>query len=286
MLYLVRMKKISFLSCDKLQGLAKDDEALAEHLRDSGRYSVSVNSWSEKRDWSEFDAVLIRSTWDYHQRIDEFLPAIRRISQQTSLLNSPKIVEWNHHKKYLLELERQGISIVPSLVFTNDELLRLPSHWDQEKFVIKPAISASAASTFIVSRQDIISDKYRSLLHAGHWLCQPFMEVISAGEISLQFFGGEYSHSCIKIPRSGDFRVQEEWGGNTSPYSASERLIEFGKKVLAHLPEKVLYARIDVVPSKESWLLMELELIEPCLFFKTSDSAPAKFLGALEKALL
>jgi glutathione synthase/RimK-type ligase-like ATP-grasp enzyme len=150
--------------------------------------------------------------------------------------------------------------------------------------VVKPAVSASAFLTRRVRREEAVEaqvDFDRLLAHSAS-LVQPFLpEIGSRGEWSLLFFAGKPSHAVLKRPGAGDFRVQSELGGNALPQKASPALVAQARQVLEHIPGPWLYARVDGVEVDGSFLLMELELIEPSLFLACDRQAPARFASAV-----
>src|SRR5690606_17586137 len=117
-------------------------------------------------------------------------------------------------------------------------------------------------------------------------MVQPFIrEITSLGEVSLHYFNGELSHTIRKTPKAGDFRVQEEFGGLIESIPAPEGTEDIAKAAMAVIPEKPLYARVDLVSDGQKWMLIELELIEPALYFRTDKNSPARFVSAFERYL-
>lgn len=275
--------KIVFLSCDSLEGYVVDDQLVVKLLENEG-HVIKVISWSDDADWSQFDCAIIRTTWDYVKRHTEFVEKLKFISTKTKLYNDINTVQWNIHKGYLLDLEKRGVTIVPTLLFKHDGPLNIPTSWKNEKFVIKPAISATSYRTHVMDADKILSGSFRDDLVPGDWLCQPFVPHIIEGEFSLVYFGKQFSHALVKIPKSGDFRVQEEFGGEILPYKPSEKLLALGESIMKAIPQDLLYARVDVIPFENHYALMELELIEPSLYFRTSKESPQNFIKALKHA--
>jgi len=123
-------------------------------------------------------------------------------------------------------------------------------------------------------------------------MVQPFISsIVESGEVSLFYFGGAFSHAIRKTPRQGDFRVQEEHGGTIVPWQPDEGVVAAGEQVLGAIEEQwpvrvPLYARIDFVDGFDqgAWLLMELEVIEPSMYFRMDDGASARFAKALNQA--
>lgn len=272
--------KILFLSCDKLDDFVVDDNLLVKKLSDEG-HTVTTLSWSSESDWSQFDCAIIRTTWDYMERPDEFFKKLEEISSQTKLYNDLATVKWNIHKGYLKELEKKGANIVPTIFFKPTDELKIPAAWSHSKVVIKPAISAGSFKTIVLEKSEISSGKYKAELFPGDWMCQPFLPQISEGEISLIYFNKKFSHALLKVPKAGEFRVQEEFGGAIIPMKPDEKLLATGDKIISAVSDDLLYARVDLVPYENHYALMELELIEPALYFRTDVTAVDNFSKAL-----
>jgi glutathione synthase/RimK-type ligase-like ATP-grasp enzyme len=274
------MKHILFLSCQSLTGFITDDNLAVKELQTHG-FQVSTLPWDQEADWKQFDLVIIRTTWDYTQRPQEFLEKMKLIASQTKLVNSYEVVKWNYHKGYLGELQKQAVKIVPTVFFSYPANISLPSDWNFSQYILKPCISASAHKTMIVSEQDIKNNAYQKDLHAGDWMLQPFLEEIKQGEISLHYFNKTFSHAILKVPKSGDFRVQEEHGGDIQSFVPDQKILQEAQALLTLLPFDLLYARVDFVPYQGQYLLMELELIEPALYFRTSADSVVNFCQAI-----
>ncbi len=266
---------IVFLSCDEIAGYVPDDTLLVKELESKG-HTITPLSWTHETDWAQYDLVLIRSTWDYMKSVEAFFKKLQLISSQTTLCNSLDTVKWNIHKGYLSLLEKKGVFIIPTVFFKFDEELVIPSHWS-EKVVIKPAISAGSYKTIVMNKNTID----RSITTEGDWMCQPFLPQIAEGEFSLIYFNKKFSHALKKVPVKGEFRVQEQFGGNVIPHTPSPELLETANKIMAAVEDDLLYARVDMVPIENKFALMELELIEPALYFSTSAAAVKNFSEAL-----
>lgn len=231
-----------------LPELAADDRLLRDALVRRGA-AVRAVAWDDPdADWRSFDAIVVRSTWDYHKRLDEFRAWLDRMDG-LPLWNPPPVLRWNTHKSYLLDLESRGIAIVPTLFVPRGS-----------SFIVKPAVSATA---FRTERHETDVDL----------LVQPFVpEIVADGELSFIFLGRRFSHAVRKRAGSGDFRVQTEFGGSAEPFSPPQDLIEQAARIAGTLGEQWLYARIDCVVRDGRLLLMELEATEPSLFLD-EDSA-------------
>lgn len=263
-------------------------DALAVPPLNALGYSVVEVPWDESHDWSQFAAVIIRSPWDYTERLSEFLETLDAISGKTLLLNGLDVVRWNSNKGYLQEIEQAGVPIVPTIFGERlDEaaLAKGFSEFGCDELVVKPLVSANARGTFRLPRSGDMGD---ALAHhaRGDYLLQPFVNsVLSEGEVSLFYFGGEFSHAVCKTPKAGDFRVQEEHGGILRRVDASPELLEAAARALAAVPFSLLYARVDLVSPDSGWRVMELELIEPSLYFPLDAESPCRFASAVHRRL-
>lgn len=271
-----------FLSCDSLDGFVVDDGILATELEKRG-HSVTTLSWRAEISWEKFDCAIIRTTWDYMEFPEEFFFKLEKISEKTKLLNSLETVKWNIHKSYLKRFEEEGIKIVPTVFFKDTDSLKIPSDWNCERVVVKPAVSAGSFKTLVYSLKEISDGTYQNQLHPGDWMCQPFLPQISEGEISLIYFNKVFSHGLLKVPKAGEFRVQEEFGGGVVPLDPALELLSIGNKVVSFVHEDLLYARVDLIPYEGGYALMELELIEPALYFRTNSEAAANFIKGLNE---
>lgn len=270
----------------------EDDLALTERLR-AGGLSVAAAAWNDARiDWSQFDAVLIRSTWDYHTDYEAFLGWLAHLDRLgVATINPARLLRWNSDKRYLLELPDLGVEIVPTQLVRGADLSPALDSLRQQEVVIKPAVSASAWRT-VRGRADAaqLRESAASLPAQVDYLVQPFMpEVASEGEWSLLFFGGAYSHAVLKRPRDGDYRVQREFGGVNEFLAPDAATVQAAQRALAAVEaqgfDRPVYARIDGVRSSGRFLIMEVELIEPSLFLEGADGASDRFASAVLKYL-
>lgn len=187
-------------------------------------------------------------------------------------------------KTYLRDLEVKGIKIVPTIWRDRFKRNELPSFFDElktDEIIIKPTISANADNTFRIKSADL--DTHILILDTTfknrQFVVQPFMKnIITEGEYSLFYFGGKYSHSILKTPKQNDFRVQEEHGGKLQLVQPEEEMKKEAEKILKAIEQNLLYARIDFVRTDENdFALMELELIEPSLYFNMDPKSPERF---------
>jgi hypothetical protein len=283
------MKQCAILTMDTLDEFVAYDKLLDQPMADCG-WQTSHISWRKKNvDWSHFDAVIIRSTWDYQEDAEAFMQVLKDIESKTILLNSLSIAQWNINKNYLREVEQKGAVIIPTIwleAFDFESVESYFTHFNTEQIIIKPTVSANSDNTFWLKKETFTNDKalLKESLKDRQLMVQPFVPaIIEEGEYSLFYFAGDYSHCILKTPKSGDFRVQEEHGGLLQSITPCKELLTAANKALQTIPEKVLYARIDLVQHQGSFQLMEIELIEPSLYFNLDDQAAPRFAKAFNQ---
>ena len=200
-------------------------------------------------------------------------------------------MRWNLEKTYLRELEMRGADIVPSRFFDRFDANRVAACFDSHAtgtIVVKPVVGANSDNIFVLTRPlpAGVIDELGHVFANRPFFVQPFVESVrSEGEYSLFFFGGEYSHAILKKPKRGDFRTQEEHGADILSVQAPAALVEIARRVLGLVNPQPVYVRADFVRDKgERFLLMELELIEPALYFRTDPASARRFASALTRA--
>jgi len=284
---MTRRPRIALATYERAPNLAPDDRALVPAL-DRLRIDAVATVWSQGREWDLFDAVVIRSCWDYHRRPGEFLSWIDRLAEaRIPIWNSRELVRWNADKRYLLELSERGLPTVPTVVSsTAYDVTRAAASRGWTRFVVKPAVSASAYETHALTPplDQAAAASLSRALAMGDVLVQPFVEEVERdGEYSFSFIEGELSHAAIKRAARGDFRVQTEYGGSVTRVEAPTDLVAQAATALAALPETPLYARVDGVVRDGRLLLTELELIEPNLFLGHAPGASDRLAGAIAR---
>lgn len=284
---MTKRPRIALATYEQAPQLAPDDRALVPALDRLGIDAVAT-VWSRDREWHLFDAVVIRSCWDYHRRPGEFLSWIDRVAAaNVPTWNSRELVRWNADKRYLLELARRGVAIVPTVVAsTVNDVAGAVASCGWKRFVVKPAVSASGYEThaFTTPLDEAATASVSRALALGDVLVQPFVdEVERDGEYSFSFIEGELSHVAIKRAGAGDFRVQTEYGGSVTRVDAPAHLAAQAASALGALPETPLYARVDGVARDGCLLLTELELIEPNLFLGHAPGASDRLAGAIAR---
>lgn len=284
------MRTILLATCESIPNLTEDDRELISPLAEQG-IEVRGAVWSDRDvDWSSADGVVIRSCWDYHLRLEEFLAWIARLENSgVQVWNAPATLRWNSNKAYLRDLEQEGIAIVPTLwPETTVDLAEKMRELGWNKAVVKPRISATAYRTQLVDADDTHQGQrlLDELLRGPGVMVQHFMEsVTNHGEWSVIFFNGKFSHAVIKRPKAGDFRVQHDFGGSETAAKPPAFVIEAALEAIETIDPTPLYARVDGVEHDGRFSLMELELLEPALFLKSGAGSAARFAEALTARL-
>lgn len=284
------MKKCAILSMDSLADFEAYDDLIDQPMLLLG-WQTEVVSWrSTCVNWSDYDVVIIRSPWDYQDDMESFIAVLSNIENSSARLeNNLSVVQWNINKNYLKSLEDAEVQIVPTLwpeTFDAENLTDYFTHFSTEQIVLKPRVSANADNTFWLTKENYQS-KLTELSQAfenRELMVQPFITAIcQEGEFSLFYFNGNYSHTILKTPANGDFRVQEEHGGSlfsVTPESALKTAAQKTMQAISNLHGELLYARIDFVRHQDTFALMEAELIEPSLYFNMDDTSPQRFVDA------
>lgn len=273
---------------DSLAVYTSDDDLAIKPLAELG-WDVATVSWRDETvDWNDFEIVVVRTPWDYQNDPDTFLDVLRKIDASNARLENPlPTIEWNLDKRYLRDLETKGVKIVPTIWSENGVNEKAFSEWqsffDSDELIIKPTVSATAQDTFRLRNFD---PKLTDVFANRSFMVQPFVNaIVDEGEFSLFYFNGEYSHTILKSPKTGDFRVQEEHGGLITAVAPEPKLRGTADKIVASL-SPMLYARVDLVRNASGeFMLMELELIEPALYFRMDDESPRRFAAALDKLM-
>jgi hypothetical protein len=284
---------IALVTTESARGYDKDLGILSRALDVAGVKWNIVNWDNPQVQWSEYSIAVLRSPWDYHERIAEFSAWLRVVATQTRLLNSLPIVEWNLDKRYLRELMNADIAVM-NTVFVESEA-DLANEVLSGDVIVKPAISAGSNNTARY-KHDVAgaTDHARKLLSNGiAVLAQPYQSAIDEyGETGLVYLGGQFSHGFRKAPIFAD--TDQNHNGlyvvediTLRIPSAAERA--FGDKVVAFVTNKFgvapLYARVDMVGNADGVPeLMELELTEPSLFLHLDDESPARAALAFANA--
>lgn len=278
---------VSLVSCAKLPEPDPDAAPLAAELSAAG-ISHRVRAWDDPGvDWSEARLTLLRSTWNYPRQREAFLEWARAVACVSELWNPLPVVRWNSHKRYLLELEQAGVPVAPTELIPqggNERLGEVMARNGWELAVVKPAVSAASFRTMLVGPDDSeAGERHLSALVAERdVLIQRYLpSVEDYGERALVWIDGELTHAVRKTPR---FHGDDESVSDAVSISATEAAL--AHRAIEMVEGPLLYARIDVAPGPEGDpVLMELELIEPSLFFPQNPAALARYVAAVRRLL-
>lgn len=295
------MARIGIVTCETILPYAQsqksplfthDDILLIDELKQRGHEVVPVVWRKQLPQSGEWDLLLQRSPWDYSLHHASYLQWLEKaVSVGIAVHNSYEITRWNSDKHYLRDLEQRGVIIVPTLFVSPEQSvvfsdIMCEQGW--EDMVVKPAISAAARDTFRIHRSqaETIQTTWEQIRNHRTFMFQPFVqEVLSEGEWSFTFLGGQYSHALRKRAKAGDYRVQDDHGGKVFADTPQGCLVEQAHLIHARLDPNLLYARVDGIDVNGTLWLVELELIEPELFLRIDPQAPSRFADAIENHL-
>lgn len=251
---------------------------------------AELAAWDDSSlDWASARVHVIRSTWDYSERLEEFLAWTERVAAVSALWNPAAVVRANAHKGYLLGLAARGLPVLATELVSRSEprtLADVASARGWRDVVVKPAVGAGGRGA-LRTRAGAADGEVQlaALLARGDALVQPYVEAIEReGERSLVHFGGALRFAVSKRPRAGEFRVQEHLGGATRPWTPSAAERALAEAALATVAAPLLYARVDLVPVDGVPHISELELIEPSLYLAHLPDGPASFARAIAES--
>lgn len=232
-----------------------------------------------------FDAIVLRSNWDYHLDPDRFVTWLDGVEHAGGAVwNPPRLVRWNVSKRYLLDLAARGVPVVPTEILepADGGVAQVMARRGWRRAVVKPAVAASAHGTRLIDAAEATSldaEPRRSAV-----MVQPFVaEIQTSGEWSCVFIDGRFTHAMLKRPGPGDFRVQARFGGHAERLTPSPSVVEAAQRALAALPVAPLYARIDGVETDGQFVVMEAEVNEPGLFLVQAPEAAETFAEAIRR---
>ncbi len=298
------LPRLALVTAAAARDLDEDLPPLEAALRALPGIQISVVNWDDSgADWSAFDLALLRSTWDYSQRLPEFLDWATRAAIHTTLLNPLAVVRWNTDKHYLNDLAEAGVATVPSVFIEPGEPARgaleaflrhhVPrSDGDEgEEFVVKPAIGAGSRDAQRYGRDEVeaaVAHCQRLLEARRSVLLQPYLDrVDDYGETALIFFAGHFSHAIRKGPllRRGDGPTRALFATeHITPRTPSADELRLAERTLAAMPfpGPLLYARVDLIHDADGTpCVLELELTEPSLFFDHAPGSAERFARAV-----
>ncbi len=294
------MKKIAILTCAEMPEMLPYDQEVQKILIKRG-FITDVLIWDEvlklsRTHLKQYDLVLIRTIWDYYKKTDEFNDFLVRLEDENiNVLNPVDIIRWNMDKKYLMQLESEGYDIIPTIFnFAGEDSFSLALDKGWEKAVLKPMISAGSYDTFVLdmcqkAKFDGLIEQY---FQNRPYMLQEFVSEIALGEISTITFtepgkGSDVvlSYSIKKVPKEGDYRVQNDFGGVYSLHEVDAKIKQLSHKITTRFNDRLLYQRLDGIWRNGKFLIMELELVEPDLYLNFSKQALNQWVGILERIL-
>ena len=285
--------RICFVTCRRWPEISESDRVAQRALEARGA-RVEGRPWNVPgTEFGGFDAVVLRSNWEYHLDPDGFrawLDGLERAGAR--IWNPPDLVRWNLSKRYLATLEAGDVPTIPTLFFDpaegREELARLLARHGWRRAVIKPEFGASAHETRLVTAATAPNAAADLASRAGRGpvLIQPFIEEIETrGEWSLIFIDSVFSHAVLKRPAAGDFRVQPSLGGTVESGRPPADALAAARRAMAALPCPSLYARIDGVETRDGFRIMEVEVNEPGLFFTHEPEGAERLAAAILRAV-
>lgn len=275
---------IVLVTCRTWPELSASDRCLAGALRARG-HRVEAASWNGPFEpFAEAGAVVIRSSWDYHQAPDAYRAWLDRLDPARTF-NAPDLIRWNLSKTHVLDLAARGAPVprarlVPA---TPTGVAQALIDLALDEGVLKPVVGASGFGVERVRRGDEGAALARALAQKPmeKVLVQEFVAGIEHGELAGVFFDGVFSHGLRRVPVPGEFRINSQYGGRMEGATLSENVVRHMKTVLALLPAPALYARVDGVENDTRFTLMEVEVNEPGLGLDHAPGSADRFADAL-----
>ncbi len=285
---------VATATCSNLPHWEVDDVPLHAAFAKRGVEVVRPNWDDPTFDWGRCDACLIRTTWDYMERQDEYLEWARRVAAMTKLFNPYELVRWNTDKHYLRDLESRGVPITPTVWIeagSSIDLRQVLSQKGYKRAFIKPVIGATARETLRFEATEAgIEAATRHLdrmLIDESMILQPYQQSVETeGELSVVMIDGEFTHAVRKIPVPGDYRVQDDFGATDGPVTLSDEELGLAEEIVRRIDGEWLYARVDFLRDQDGALMLsELELVEPLLFFRHCPQAADRLAESLCRRL-
>jgi glutathione synthase/RimK-type ligase-like ATP-grasp enzyme len=283
--------RIALATTRDLPVIDADEEALLEHLP-----QADVVAWEDDVDWSSYAAVVLRSTWNYTERLPEFMAWLEHVDAVTRLVNPLPVIRWNTDKRYLADAASAGIPVVPTVFVSHGDLP--PADALEGRVVVKPSVGAGSKGAKLFRDDPDGARAHVDSLHADGKVAmiQPYLDQVDQhGETALIYVGGEYSHAARKaaiLSRDMSWSTgiyADEKVAATEPTRAERELAD---RILATLPSIVpaaanlAYARIDLLPTEDGPVVLELELTEPSLFLGLDPNAPKRAAAAFARLLV
>jgi O-ureido-D-serine cyclo-ligase len=277
--------KLRIATCRTLPEPDVDEAPLAEALAAAG-FDAALRAWDDPGvDWDAPIPTILRSTWNYALHPDAFLRWLARVAAAAPLWNPLEVCRGNVRKRYLLELAARGVPIVPTTLVERGEVIDLAAISDAiaaPRIVLKPEIGAGSLDVAVFAPADPAAARHLAALTArGAALVQPYVRSVDDhGERSLVWIDGALSHAIRKAPRfAGDPELV------TGPFEIADDERAVAQAALAPYGD-LLYGRVDVARDDAGQpRVMELELVEPSLFFAHGTGSAARYVAGLARRL-
>ncbi|MBX3015076.1 MAG: hypothetical protein KF832_26385 [Caldilineaceae bacterium] len=281
------MATILFTTCERWPNLSPSDQLVATALAALGHQVFPMRWQADFAHFAAADLIVLRAHWDYHYDLPAFTAWLEQLTAAAlPVYNPPALVRWNLTKHYLFDLQTQGVAIPATVVLAptaEPHALYQQQSWEQA--VIKPIAGASGHLVERVAYADL--DHWQTHIRTQRaddaWLLQAFVpEIQQAGELSLVFIAGEFSHAFAKVPQPGEFRINSQYQGQVSRVTVGQTVVDQAQAILQRLPVTPLYARVDgVITQADHFCLIELELNEPGLGYQYAPEQAARFAAAI-----
>jgi hypothetical protein len=279
------LKKVALVTTDSSKLPYLELESVAEILKKSGIEIEIVSYFDQEIDWKKYSLINLNGCTNYFQNIEKFRAFCAKISRLKVKTHNPiSVILWNLEKNYLLDLEKAGFDVAPTIWVQKNQNLNLESEVKKlgwQKIILKPSLSAGSFNTevFEINQIEKAQNHLQKITEFSAAMIQQFLpEVVEIGEYSAIFLKKKFSHLVLKTPANGDFRAGIRQGANVKalPESQNFELINHAKKIVNYLEQDLLYARVDMVKSDKIYL-MELELIEPLLYSDFAKNFAEKY---------
>ncbi|MBC2846769.1 ATP-grasp domain-containing protein [Winogradskyella flava] len=277
---------------DYTKNVIAEDALVMNALGKLGLKTIRL-AWNDPDfDWSTTRSVLFRTTWDYFDDFAKFSEWLNYIAKVTTLINSERLIRWNIDKHYLQHLNINGVHIAQTLFVEqgNSKTLKTLHHetgWNET--VLKPCVSGAARHTYRLNTENIADHEaiFKSLIAQEAMMLQPFQhKIVTEGEVSMMVFNGIFTHAILKRAKTGDFRVQDDFGGSIQDYTPTDKEIEFAINTVNACNELPIYARVDIFNDNNGNItLAELELVEPELWFRNHPQAALILAEAVKEKI-
>jgi glutathione synthase/RimK-type ligase-like ATP-grasp enzyme len=249
---------------------------------------VETRSWNDTSVlWHRYDAIVIRTTWDWHVDVGAFASWLDRVQVRTRLLNPPQTLVWGLDKRFLLDLAASNVPVVPTLALSVPDAARVKrwaAHHGFDALILKPSLSAGSIGVVRTLASDVEAALAQHWPQQGVRLVQPYLRTIEThGETSIVFIDGVLSHSVCKTPKLGEFRIQQQFGGSYTFIEADAASRSVASAALAAIPGDPVIARIDMLHDGTGYRVIEAEVIEPDLYFGAAPAAADRLAQALLK---